>query len=91
MNRYTDRHLGRRDLLKALGVTAAGLTCNRLAAARHLIVVNTSGAEQISRVEWIPYDTGRRSSDGSAQQRRFAVMERASGQSAKARACSNAA
>lgn len=68
MNRYADRHLDRRDLLKALGITAAGLTCNRL-AARHLILVDTSGAEQISRVEWIPYDTGRRSADAAPQQR----------------------
>ncbi|UCD49802.1 MAG: twin-arginine translocation signal domain-containing protein [Phycisphaerales bacterium] len=68
MNRYTDKHLDRRDFLKTLGITAASLTFDRLATARHLILVNTSGPAQISRVEWIPYDTGRRGSGGSAQQ-----------------------
>ena len=69
MSQYADRHLDRRDLLKALSIAAAGLTFERLATARHLILVNTSGPQQISRIEWIPYDTGRRGPDGPALQR----------------------
>jgi L-alanine-DL-glutamate epimerase-like enolase superfamily enzyme len=69
MSRYTEGHLDRRDLLKAISCAAGSLLLGRSAGARRLVLVNTSGAEQISRLEWIPYDTGRRGPNEQSQQR----------------------
>lgn len=69
MNHRGDRHMNRRVFLKAAGCAVGAALWNSRAAGRHLVLINTSEAERISRIEWIAYDTGARGPDEQPQRR----------------------
>ena len=69
MNRYTDRHMDRRIFLKTAACVAGAWTLPRGATARRLVLVGVDSSEKISRIEWLPYDTGQRGPDEQNQQR----------------------
>ena len=60
MNRYTDRHINRRVFLKTATCVAGSWALARTATARRLLLVGVGDSEPISRIEWLPYDTGLR-------------------------------
>jgi len=65
----SDEKIHRRRFLKAAGCVASLGALNGSAIAKRLVLVETSGSEQISRVEWIPYQTDQRGPQEQAQQR----------------------
>ena len=69
MNRYTDRHMDRRVFLKTTACVAGAWMLPRGATARRLVLVGVGSSEKISRIEWLPYDTGQRGPDEQNQQR----------------------
>ena len=69
MNRYTDRHMDRRVFLKTTACVAGAWMLPRCATARRLVLVGVGSPEKISRIEWLPYDTGQRGPDEQNQQR----------------------
>jgi len=60
MNYNTDGHIDRRRFLKAAIGAAGTWALGGTAMATRLVIIDTSGAEQISKIEWVPYDTGLR-------------------------------
>jgi L-alanine-DL-glutamate epimerase-like enolase superfamily enzyme len=63
MNRHGDRHMDRRVFLKGASCAASAALWSSLASGRHLVLIETSESERISRIEWVPYDTGTRGPD----------------------------
>lgn len=63
MSPNTDGHLSRRRFLKAASYTAGAGALGSTALARRLVLIDASGVEQISKIEWVPYDTGLRGPD----------------------------
>jgi len=79
MNRYTNEHMDRRGFLKIAAGVAGSWAASRTASARRLVVVGVDGSEKISRIEWIPYDTGLRGPDEQNQERCAVRITTASG------------
>ncbi len=69
MSRHNDRRMGRRTFVRMAGGLAATALTASGALARRLLLVDTTQAERISRVEWIVYDTGRRGAAGDSEKR----------------------
>jgi len=69
MNHDADGQMNRRRFLQATGWAAGVLALDRVAAAKRLVLIAASDAEQISRIEWIPYRSSLRGPDEQPLQR----------------------
>ena len=69
MSRYTGGRMDRRGFLKTAACVAGSWTLSHCANAERLVIVATGDSEQISRIEWIRYDTGLRDTDDQTHQR----------------------
>lgn len=69
MYRDKDGRMGRRTFLRLTGSIAGAWLAGGGASARHLLLVDATNVERISRVEWIVYDTGLRGPQGTSQSR----------------------
>jgi len=69
MNHSTDGHIDRRRFLQAASCAAGAWALGGTATAKRLVIIDTSAAEQISRIEWIPYDTSLRGPDEQSVKR----------------------
>ncbi len=69
MNRNCIGRMGRRTFLRLAGGVAGTWLAGSGTSARHLLLVDATDAERISRVEWIVYDTGLRGPQDASQAR----------------------
>ena len=69
MNHRNNRRMGRRTFLRAAGGMAGTWLAGRCGLAGHLLLVDATDTERISRVEWIVYDTGLRGAEGESEKR----------------------
>ncbi len=69
MKHDTDGRLSRRRFLWGAGSAAGLWPLDRVAIAKRLVLIDASGPELISRIEWIPYRTDLRGPDEPPQQR----------------------
>lgn len=69
MNRNCIGRMGRRTFLRLAGGVAGAWLAGRGASARHLLLVDATDAERISRIEWTVYDTGLRGPQDASQAR----------------------
>jgi L-alanine-DL-glutamate epimerase-like enolase superfamily enzyme len=71
--------MNRRSFLKTIGSAGAFLLAGDCAPARSLFVVGVEDSSQISNIEWILYETGRRQADNQPERRCAVRITAASG------------